>query len=228
MIMKKKYIAGLPICAALICGACQESEIPQYDVNAHRIYFSGAREHAVTFQFYPGTDTYEMKFPIQLIGQKLNEDREVSIQVVDSVTTALPAEYTLPTPAVFHKGLFVDTLRVLLRLSDRMDEEEVTLGLCIAANDHFNVGYPDSLMVKAKFSNLLRKPDWWTEDITNAIFGEYSDAKYHYLIVATGIADYTDYSLTEMRRVRDEFQAALDAHPEWTEEDGSPIVLPGY
>lgn len=224
----KQYMVSLPLLASLALGACQESEIPQYDVNARRIYFSGEREHSVTFQFYPGTDTYEMKFPVRIIGQKLDEDRGINVKVVDSLTTALPEEYALPEPVVFHKGLFVDTLRVLLKRSARMDEGEVTLGLCLAANEHFDIGYPDSLTVQAKFSNLLRKPDWWTDNITNAILGEYSDAKYHYLIVATGIADYSGYTLTEMRKVRDEFQAALDVHPEWTEADGSEIVLPGY
>ncbi len=226
--MKRHLLLSAPLCAVLAFAACSEAEIPVYDVSSHRLYFTGEKEQTVTFQFYPGTDTYEACFPIQLIGQQLNADREVSVEVVDTATTALPDEYTLPTPVVFRKGLFTDTLKVLLKRSARMDDEEVSLALRIVANDHFDVGYPDSLMVKTHFSNLLRKPEWWTEDITNAIFGPYSDAKYHYLIESTGIADYSGYSLTEMRKVRDAYQQALDAHPEWTEADGSPIELAGY
>ncbi len=226
--MKKQILSGLPLCLALAFVACSESEIPTYDLSSCRLYFTGAQEQNITFQFYPGTDTYEARFPMQLIGQQFGEDREVSIQVVDTATTARPEEYTLPDPVLFRKGLFTDTLKVLLKRTARMDSEEVKLGLRIVENETFKFGYPDSLMVRVKFSNLLRQPEWWTEDITNAIFGPYSDEKYHYLIVATGIADYSNYSLTEMRHVRDQYQDALDAHPEWTEADGSPIELVGY
>lgn len=221
-LMKKQTIFSLLSGLTLALAACSEAEIPTYDLSSRRLYFTGAQEQSITFQFYPGTDTYEMCFPMQLIGQQFGEDREVSIQVVDTATTARPEEYTLPDPVLFRKGLFTDTLKVLLKRTARMDNEEVKLGLRIVENETFKSGYPDSLMVTAKFSNLLRRPEWWTEDITNAIFGPYSDEKYHYLIVATGIADYTGYSLTDMRDVRKKYQAYLDEHPELD------ITLGGY
>lgn len=83
----------------------------------------------------------------------------------------------------------------------------------------------ESVTAKVTFSDNISKPEWWDDRITNHFLGEYSNAKYSYFIMSTGISDLSDLDFTELRKLALEFKSDLLLHPEWTEENGDPIIV---
>lgn len=112
---------------------------------------------------------------------------------------------------------------------------EVTLTIRLIPNENFGIaeymGQSDdtwtteSVTAKVTFSDNISKPEWWDDRITNHFLGEYSNAKYSYFIMSTGISDLSDLDFTELRKLALEFKSDLLLHPEWTEENGDPIIV---
>ncbi|MCE8953310.1 DUF4843 domain-containing protein [Bacteroides thetaiotaomicron] len=238
MKLKKIY---LQIFALLAFCSCQKEDVTIYDQFSHYLYIPTENEANIatfSFQHHLGVEDYEVQFPVKMAGQKLEEDKIFLVEVVndEKFTTALPGDYTLPREQVFHAGVFEDVIKFKIHKTDNLKaDNEVTLTIRLVSNENFGIaeyiGDPDykwaeeSVTAKITFNDKISRPEWWDDRITNYFLGEYSDAKYSYFIMSTGVSDLSDSDFTETRKLVLQFKNDLLLHPEWTEANGDPIIV---
>ena len=247
--MKKKCIWGFSF-LFLLMGSCAKEEIMSYDVSEHSLYipvekdidiFNTVRLDTALFSFrhYAGVDDYDIRFLVRLAGKTLEEDRTYSLKVVEDKTTASPEDYTLATEQVFHAGVWEDYLTITLHRTPHLSEGWKRVTVQLVPNDNFliadyigdsnfSIVNIPSNAVTVLFSDLISKPDWWDDRITDFYLGEYSDRKYERFIEATGVSDLSGYSSIELVEIINHFKDELAKHegdPYWQEENGDPITV---
>lgn len=238
--MKFKNIY-LQIFALLAFCSCQKQDIAEYNQSLHYLYIPTEDEVNIatfSFQHHLGVEDYEIQFPVKLAGQKLAEDKTFLVEVVndDKSTTALPGDYTLPREQVFHAGLYEDVIKFTIHKTENLKaDNEVTLTIRLVPNENFGIAEymgdvdyivaKESITAKLTFNDKISKPEWWDDRITKHFLGEYSDAKYSYFIMSTGVSDLSNSDFTEIRKLVLQFRDDLLLHPEWTEANGDPIIV---
>jgi len=238
MKLKKIY---LQIFALLAFCSCQKEDVTMYDQFSHYLYIPTENEVNITtfsFQHHLGVEDYEIQFPVKMAGQKLPEDKTFLVEVVndEKSTTALPGDYTLPREQVFHAGVFEDVIKFTIHKTENLKAgNEVTLTIRLVSNENFGVAEyigdaddkwtAESVTAKITFSDNISKPEWWDTRITNHFLGKYSNAKYSYFIMSTGVSDLSGLDFTEIRELVLQFKNDLLLHPEWTEANGDPIIV---
>ncbi|MCM1177454.1 MAG: DUF4843 domain-containing protein [Clostridium sp.] len=226
----KRHIAIFALSALFI--SCTEEAIGLFD-EQHYLHFTNESKKVSRFSFAtaPGLDTYVLDVPVTLIGRSLDEDAEYSVEVVfdgDTPTTASPASFDIPEKPVFHKGIFEDKLPVRLINTEELGQEK-RLVIRIVENGSFRLGPVTCRTAVIYFSNVLSRPDWWDDDMAKIYLGDYSDIKYQQFIIATGVTDLKDKSISEITAYVIEFVyylRELDANGETVyEKDGVTKVL---
>ena len=238
----KRNIIGLLLlsCVFLTMSlqSCDKQEVETFD-SEHALFFDRwkkisdvKRERIDTvgysFSHYVGKTELVHNFKISLIGNLLSEDTEYRVVVVDSLTTALPEQYTLPEPPVFHKGQSTDVFSVVLHKTGSLKDKEVHLTLRLMENENFELGYVGYRDVKIRFNDKIVKPLWWTDDIKDAYLGEYSFEKFETIVLANeGFTTFDGLSDTEKRKIALNTKTYIARHG-ITEKDGSPMFIPIY
>lgn len=231
---------ALLFATAFLIGSCSKSDVGTFrsqdriwftqrvSANGDWVYYNDLNR---TFALYPGMTSLEVPFQVNLIGDPVDYDREFKVVTVDSLTTAVAAEYEISS-SVLRANQIVDTLWVTLHKSARLDNEEVKLTLYMVENENFTTGYSDKLLVKVTFSNKTAKPDWWTEEMTQVYLGDYSEEKFvalfTFMTTECGIEDLneiTDMAPSALRKLLLRFRDYI-ADNNLTEANGSPIEIP--
>ena len=220
----KRFLSTISVCLTLFTVlACNEDQIDVFG-DQNYIHFKQESKKVYRFSFatVPGTDEYEYKIPMTLIGKALSEDKEYGIQVVtegaELVTTATEASYQLPQSLIFKKNVYEDTLRLTFTNNAELSQEKL-LVLKVVDNDNFKVGPIKNQTAVIYLSNYLVQPDWWDEDMTNIFLGEYSDIKYQQFILATGITDMSQMTSLQVTAYVSTFVYYLRA----LDEQGTPV-----
>ena len=222
---------------ALSFQSCDKQEIETYDAE-HALFFERWKRVGVedvridtvgySFSHYVGETELVHDFKINLIGDLLTEDMEYRVIVVDSLTTALPEQYTLPDPPIFHKGQATDVLSVVLHRKPSLKDKEVRLTLRLVANENFGLGYVTYTEVKIRFNDKNVIPLWWTTEVKEAYLGTYSYKKLETIIAANeGFTTFDGLSDTEKRKIALNTKAYIALHG-ITEDDNSPMLIPMY
>lgn len=211
---------------------CGKSEIEPFDSKA-KIWFTQTDDNKAnvgniirSFSHYPGTETLDVTFEVNLIGLIADFDREYKAVVVDTLTTAVPAEYDIH-PMVLHANKAKDLLTITLKKSDRLLRQDAKLTLYLVETESFEQGYTDRLQVSVTFNNITTKPDWWTEEITKAYLGEYSKEKFEAIYAYSGRNNLEGLQPSELRILLRGFKNYIREH-NLTEADGTPITIPIY
>lgn len=217
---------------AFLAGSCGRADIDPYD-SKDKIWFTQKNDDNVavndilrSFSLYPGAETLDVTFQVNLIGSVTDYDRTYAAVVVDSLTTAVPSEYEIH-PMVLHAGKVSDELRITLKKSERLQSEEVKLTLYIVANEAFDPGYSNSLQVCVRFNDITTCPEWWTEDVANAYFGPYSKEKFEAFYAYSGRNDIEGLQPSELRKLLLGFKEYIREN-NITEADGSEMIIPVY
>lgn len=248
----KNYIFALFACVLALC-SCSEEGVGLFDTSKHYLYIKameGQEKDSVfmSFKHHVNLDKYEVKFPVHLLGQKLDADKKFKLEIIDDETSARAEEYELNLEPVFHAGVWTDTIRFFVKKTPRLDNESVRLTFRLIPNENFLVAdymgvdtdpYFGKLRASFKasvtFNNRISQPGWWDEDMTARMLGEYSDIKYERFIEVTDGkgADLTDVSETERRILMKQFKEKLDSvtpddpdYAHWCEADGTKIEIP--
>lgn len=237
----KFRIIYLQIFALLAFCSCQKEDVTNFDQSTHYLYIPTEDEvnlATFSFQHHLGIEEYEIQFPVKLAGQKLAVDKTFLVEVVndEKSTTALPTDYTLPHEQVFHAGVYEDVIKFVIHKTENLQGgNEVKLTIRLVPNENFGIaeymGNTDytwaaqSVTATITFNDKISKPEWWDDRITKHFLGEYSDAKYSYFIMSTGVSDLSNSDFTEIRKLALKFKDELLLHPEWTEANGDPIII---
>lgn len=221
------------VAAVLFAGSCAKSEVETYDSKSKLWFTEKDKDNNIvnnivkSFSHFPGSETLMVPFEINVIGTIPDRDMPYRVVVVDTLTTAVAAEYVLPENTVFRAGRTVDTLWVQLVKSARMDEQEVALTLHVAENENFTNGYYKRQSVVVAFNNITTRPDWWTTTIEKAYLGTYSKEKFDAFYFFTGLNTIEGISSSELREILLDFKEHIREN-NITEIDGSPMIIPIY
>ena len=228
----RKHIIYICLILAGIC-ACNTDEVEVYS-SARYLFFPDSSKglDSVKFSFYhyPGATTHEVSFYVALTGLPLTEDLGYKVEVVDSLTTALPEDYEMPE-GVFHSGKTLDTLRIRCKnVRAELKTQQVYVTFKIVANENFTPGLAGKHMVRVIFNNIESKPLWGNGDLEKFVLGEYYPEKFEHFVIATGVNDLTGVSLSEARELAMEFKVYLIKNNIMGKDGETPMVdeIPVY
>lgn len=232
MNMLKKLILPGVLAAALLSPACGDSDIEAYSTK-DKVWFTQKRSDGTvvgdilrSFSHYPGSETLDVAFQVNLIGATADHDRRYAVVIDEEQTTAVASEYEIH-PTVLPAGAVQTDLVVTLKKMPRLETEEVKLVLQIVPNESFEAGYSNSLTACVTFNAITSKPDWWTDAIAKTYFGEYSKEKFEAFYAYSGRNEIEGLQPSELRQLLLGFKEYIREH-NLTEADGSPITIPVY
>ena len=147
-----KYILFFFLLATL--GSCKNDELMDYN-SGHFLQWTMADSDSLKFSFshYPENDELEVKLELQLKGDLLKKAQSYRIEVVDSLTSALPGNYRLPENPLFRPEQVVDTFSFVLVKNDALSAP-VVLTLAIVTNDYFMPGMETYRYACIVFNNV--------------------------------------------------------------------------
>lgn len=231
----KKYISILGLLILTIL-ACSKEEVSLY--NTKPLLFisnsEGADTAFISFSHYPGENALRVPFVITLIGDAPETDLEYKIQVIDSATTAIKGDYTLPQPPVFRANRITDTLWIGIS-KENLEAKSYLLKISLVENENFSVGYYNKLTAQLRYNNIVSKPLWWDDLVEEMYLGTYSKEKYDAFILVTGETTLEDKEPWEKRllalELKDAIAASLaddDPDNDITEANNKPMIIPCY
>lgn len=245
--MRNKYLFCLLLLVGLLCGCNRDLDL--FDDNGYVSVVleqndEGFSEYSYTFQYLPeSTKEAEVLIPVSLAGRTSGEDRNFSIKVVDSLTTAkenihyqLDVQNNMIQADAFEGNIYVK----LLKTPD-MSDVSYTLALEIVENDNFKCGA--NKLVVITFSNRLEKPEWWYTN-SKANIGYYTQRKLALWFEFWGITDGSDpwedykeikwgkevWDVNRATADKEMFKIWLGEKPEEevTDENGDLVILTLY
>lgn len=177
---------------------------------------------------------------LRIMGDATNYDREVNILVDDSSTAVENQDFAFG-PKIIHAGAYADSIPVYLFKTAKMESGELHLNMTIGTSKDFKPGYTDNswdltaggsrLNFAINITNQLTKPAFWDNSLAY-FFGTYSQVKFQYIIVVSGITDWSSspYPATTTYIVQ-QVKAALlqyeqdNGHP-LLDENGNEVTFP--
>ncbi len=215
---------------------CEEDEFDTYSgVNYLNFYDNPATDSIVeTFFFHFGKEEIEVPVKFNLGGCLLTQDSPITLSIVDSLSGMLKdgkvisplsdEDFAFPDPMVFHKGVEVDSVFVILKKTAKLDNAYCRVVLQIESNEYFTAGETAYRQAKIYFTSAISTPAWWDETIVNYYLGEFSPEKYLVFCQEIGVTDLTDVEEKYIREYALQFKRYLEANPQY-EADGSKMVV---
>lgn len=183
----------------LAFSSCTENDLMVFG-DEHHIYFDKFYKDAVKpgketadstaasfFFVADGVNEIEAKLVVHVTGKLLEHDRKFGLKVIPELTTANPDEYELAEYYVFRshnvsKGAKnqSDTIGVKMLRSDRLKDMPYGVRLCVelVPMDDLQLGQSERIRAIINLTRDAVKPDWWDEEVTSILLGNYSSKKY--------------------------------------------------
>lgn len=231
--MVRKYI--IIICTGLLGlaqMACKKDKMLSYDLSAGIAFYKdgiSAGRDSMTISFAVMTETTmsdTIELPLRIVGQPVNYDRPVQVNVDSERSTGSPNTYKLLSamvPADSYEGI----MRIRVDRTEELREKEAKIWLQLEETADFNVGPHELSTYLIKVNDFLSRPPSW-HDVR---FGEYSQVKYGLIIRETGYSDFTSlhpevlfYIVAKCRNALDTYQQTHGE--EMLDENQLPIRFP--
>lgn len=164
-----------------------EKDYQLYNANLHAVRFTISPDSMVySFSFYPGKESDTISLPIQILGFSEERDRIVNVIADPEKTTAVADEDYVLLPTLIPAKQVSDSVRVILKKSEKLENQNICLALRIVDSDDLEAGPTNSYRIY--FTSQLVKPQNWPSQ-----FGEYSVVKHRFCIEVLGVGDYCTY-----------------------------------
>lgn len=216
-----KTIVGW-ILITLLCGACSHDYL-RYDTESKDAIYFVLKKDSFEYKFniYNLQDSMPGGPELHLLGFPRDYDREIDIELVDSLTTATKdLHYRLESKAVLKAGeLETRVPLVFYRTKDpNLYDKKLVVAFRIKENEHFNLA-PG--MVPPVFRSMLvadkaERPVWWSD----AYLGDFSEELY------SAFMEYFDALETSRPAVYNTVVAYVGPH--FTNSINSPKVWSVY
>ena len=182
----RKNIIYLGIVAILSCclWGCEEEKTLQY-VNNPAINFAGGTG-IFSFIATPELADTVLTIDLNIMGYAADVDRQVNVEVLKDSTTAI--DYEVLTPTIIEKGKYTGQVKVRVKNTPLLKEQEVRLWLELKNSDDFIVGTSGMDYAILKWSNRLIAPANWRW--LRYYFGTYSTRYYEFIIEVTGRTEF--------------------------------------
>ncbi len=196
--MKTKNILFLML---FIVGAisCTENDIMTYGEQDY-IYLQGwetrepgeVLQTSFTFLFEDESVTEKIfEIPVMVLGKMSSTDRLFSINVVDSLTTAVEGTHFSidASSQIIQANSTEGSIKVNLIKTADMKDTDYQLGLELISSDNFAVGV--STVLKITYSDFFAEPDWWLYQLSDsyAHLGPFTQAKAILWLQYRGVTD---------------------------------------
>lgn len=223
--MKKLYIF---IFIIAILSACSEEDTTIYGGDSHLSFSTDISQDSleVSFYFYPGEEDLMIPVELSLQGGMFRENTPIKL-AVDTSSSALETNYTLPENPVFRAGMVKDTIFIQLHKTEELENRSYQLVLTLEETPDYKLGPKTLRYNKTIFSAIPARPEWWDETITNVYLGKYSRAKFELFMVVTEVGDLTGMSPSEIRALALKFKRHLKAQnpPIYDEENKENMTV---
>ena len=134
------------------------------------------------------------------------------------------ADFAFPDEMVFHKGVNVDSVFVVLKKTAQLEDAYCRVVLQIKPNEFFEVGETVYSQAKIYFTSAISIPGWWDETVDKYYLGGFTPKKYEIFCREVGVTDLTGVEEKYIREYALKFKRYLEAHPEY-EDDGTRITV---
>lgn len=182
---KMKYLipVGIWIGLSSLFSAC-DTHYLAYEEAKDRAYFSryaGVYTNYSTFPFWESGDRITVRQNFYVLGYPSTEEREVRLELLDSLTTAIEGEdYTLENHFIIPAGEIQATLPIITwkrRKDDDNRSDTLFVGLRIVENENFIPTMGDTVLLLYK-KTAVTQPQFWAK----TVFGPFSaDLLYRFL-----------------------------------------------
>lgn len=248
MIMKRNVIYIIAAFVACLT-SCSEADKEMFDTSFASICFEPDsitdaniinKDSILVFSFAKFTTdvtTYDVEIPIMVTGMPADHDRQFSLAVIDSLTTAsvglnyeaLKTSYTMPAGAV------CTMIPITVMRTTDIQDKQLQIGLqAISSGDFESPVIDEKSKIIVQFSDQLEKPAWW--DYWIYWFGKFSRTKYQRWMAIYG-TDETELKAATRRMNNYAFMAPKVAvaqnelrnyfiEHETYDEDGELITVP--
>lgn len=223
--MRINTVLILAAFSALLLSGCRKDEIDLFGEERY-IYFNsieGSHEYHYNFIYSSGKDEVTLDLPIGYSGRLYTEDKPYSVSVDEENTTAGTDEYAIPENPVFKGNMYSDVLTLTLKNSARLETSEQKISLKLVTNGSFIAAVRDSLVMDIYITDMISQPAWWTDEVTEAYLGRYSDTKLQLFIDNVYAGDYGELSEDEKLYYARKFKYWLEENPQ-TDEYGQITV----
>lgn len=192
------------------------------------------------FSYPEGTTSIEVPLVVNLSGKLLTRDLTFGLKVVPEFTTANADEYDLAEKYVFRSGTvsegakeIQDTIYVKINYNSRLDlqPEGVVLVLELVPGEDVGLGQLERRAAKIILTTQAAQPDWWDDEVTNALLGTYSQKKYKLFLKEVDKTARLDGTLIQKNpdeaiKLVMQFKKWLgEQNPAITENDGSLMTV---
>jgi len=189
--MKKNILLYLVISLIFALTTCSENPDYVYDSQKDNIYFDIKNaEGNILYSFADTTldvvaDT--LYLPVKVSGNRLPNNRNLRIGVIDTLTTAQAGLHYEPLSPSYVMPADSGTLLlpvVLYNTDDMLLDSTVVLSLRLLDSEDFEVGLPHLNSATISFSARLEEPEWWRYWIGE--LGFYSRTKHFLFLISSG------------------------------------------
>ncbi len=195
----KRYIYILLLLCVVF--ACKEDKLDLYDASRPSLNIAkgnfnpGEYSESYSFNAYflgVGAGDYILQIPVRLSGEiDYERDRRYNVEAdVDSSRNAVNGvHYTLDNEQLFRKGMYQDTIAVIIHVGALNTTDDYRIWLKLIPNETFDVGIPDYQFVSIDFmKNLNTAPPFWENNSKLAKL-PYHPKKCEVFLEISGITD---------------------------------------
>ena len=214
----------------IVLGACSKDDIKTYSSHNYLQFVKLVTDSSVcSFLAYPNDNELEFPVVVEVIGIPSGQEVEYKITVDEENTSATTANYRLPDKFSIKSGKVCDTCKITFIKTPEISTTALKLMLRLEPTDHFQLGQTECREAIIYVSNVIAKPNWWTDNVTSYYLGVYSDKKYRLFIQETGKADIDSDNIEELRYYSIMFKHYLqkkkDADEMVREDDGTEMTV---
>ena len=146
-----------------------------------------------------------------------------------SKSTATTANNRFPDKYTKKPGKVRDTSKIAFVKTAEISTVALRLTLKLEPTTDFLLGQTECRSAIIYVSNVVAKPNWWTDNVTRNYLGAYSDKKYRLFIQETGKADIDSDNIEELRYntiiFKHYLQKKKDANEMVREDDGTEMTV---
>ena len=166
---------------------------------------------------------------VEVIGLPSDREQEYKISVDQAKSAATIANYRLPDKFMMKPGKVRDTCKITFVKTAEISTVALRLTLKLEPTTDFLLGQTECRSAIIYVSNVVAKPNWWTDNVTRNYLGAYSDKKYRLFIQETGKADIDSDNIEELRYntiiFKHYLQKKKDANEMVREDDGTEMTV---
>lgn len=227
MKIKTLYILLLACLTSVTLNSCNQNDYLQYDENQAYVGFAypsyGNDSIVYSFALHPNVEEDIVKVPMKLFGYAASQDREVGVEVIESVSTAKEGVDFVIEQKRMEANAYKDSLVVKIKKSAEVETKDLVVKLRLCGNGLFAAAPIDAESFRIILTSKLTEPTGWP-------FGDYSVIKHKFVIQTIGIATgYEKWSTSDRIRYQGILTQALyeynKAHPNDPLKDENGILI---